>query len=307
MANPLTDAQFVRLLDDRLEKVFRNEFGTLPSIIEKFYDKVKNKKASLEYYSVGSVPDPVAFNGIVEYQGVAPGYHVKITPKEFAGGITIQRRLLDTDRYDVIEELAGGLGEAAKRKMNKIAHEPFIYFDSSALNYMEWEAAEALCANSHATKATGVSTSTGFDNLSTLAFDATNLEAVRLQTIGFKSDIGERYTTNFDTIVHPSNLAEKVWEVMNSQGKWDENTNTANFQRGRWKAIELPLLDDYDTNAWFLIDSKQVKKMLKWHEGIPLEFHNTTDFDTFMRKYISYFVVGWGFRDWRWICGANPS
>jgi hypothetical protein len=50
-----------------------------------------------------------------------------------------------------------------------------------------------------------------------------------------------------------------------------------------------------------------MKKMLKWHEGIPLEFHNTKDFDTFMRKYISYFVVGWGFRDWRWICGANPG
>ena len=244
MSSPLTDKDFVRLLDDRLEKVYVDQYKGLPSIIDKFFDRVKSKKAWMEYFSVGSVPDPEVFNGVVQYQSVSPGYISKITPIEYAGGIVIQRRLIDTARYDVIESRTKGLAIAANRKMNKIAHEPFIYHDSTAFTFLYSEEGVALCSDSHLTKS-GASTSTGFDNLSTLAFDAVNLEAVRIQGVGLKDDIGERFQTNFDTIVHGTNLAEAVWEVMKSEGKVDEMTNNANFQRGRWKSIELPLLDDY--------------------------------------------------------------
>ena len=307
MANPLTDKQFVRLLDDRLTKVNKNEFDGLPMVIDKLYKRMKSKKAWEEFFSVSGIPDPEAFNGVIQYQSAYPGYHTKIEPKEYAGGITIQRRLLDTDRYDVIEGMAKGLGEAANRKMNKIAHEPFLYFDSTAFTYVTSEEGVALCSNSHTTKVPDVSTSTGFDNLSTLAFDATNLEAVRLQSKGFKNDIGERIQTNFDTIIHGSNLAADVWEVLNSEGKTGDNLNNKNFQQGRWKSIELPLLDDTDTNDWFIVDSKKMKEHLMWIDSIPYEFNSTTDFDTFVRKYASYFVVGWGFDEWRWIVGSSVS
>ena len=93
--------------------------------------------------------------------------------------------------------------------------------------------------------------------------------------------------------MYPSTLAESVWEVLNSQNKVDTAENNGNFQRSmRWKAIELPYLDDYDTSDWFLIDSSAMKDSLVWHEGVPLEFASTTDFDTFMRKYADYFVDG---------------
>jgi hypothetical protein len=307
MGNPLTDKQFTRLLDDRLTKVYTNRFKELPLIKDKFYGIVKSKKAWEEYFSVSGIPDPEAFQGIIQYQGVYPGYHTKIEPKEYAGGITVQRRLIDTDRYDVIEKMSKGLAEAANRKMNKIAHEPFLYFDSSAFTFVTSEEGVALCSNSHTTKVPDISTSSGFDNLATLAFDATNLEALRIQSKGFKSDIGERIQTNFDTIVHGTNLAADVWEVLNSQGKTGDNLNNDNFQRGRWKSIELPLLDDTDTNDWFIVDSSAMKDALLWIEAVPIEFNSTTDFDTMMRKYADYFVCGWGFTDWRWIIGSSVS
>jgi hypothetical protein len=307
MSNPLTDKQFVRLLDDRLTKVYKDRYKSLPSIIDKFFKRNKSKKAWEEYFAVGSVPDPELFNGVIQYQGVAPGYHTKITPVEYAGGITVQRRLLDTDRYDVIEGMSKGLATAANRKMNKIAHEVFENFDSTAFSFMTSEEGVALCSNSHLTKAPNVSTASGFDNLSTLAFDAVNLEALRIQATGFRDDIGERIETNFDTIVHGTNLAADVWEVMNSEGKTGDNLNNKNFQRGRWKAIELPMLDDHDTNDWFIVDSSAMKDALIWIDSVPLEFNSTTDFDTLMRKYADYFVVGWGFTDWRWILGSSVS
>lgn len=306
MGNPLTNKEFVRLLDDRLDKVYMDRYKGLPSVKEQMFDVIRSSKAWQEFYSLGGVPDPEAFNGTVQYQSVSPGYWTKIEPIEYAGGLTVQRRLLDTERYDVIEKMTKGLATAANRKMNKIAHEPFIYFDSSAFSFMTSEEGVALCSNSHTTKS-GTSTTTGFDNLATLSLTATNLETLRIQSRGFKDDISERIDTNFDTIIHGTNQSAVVWEILNSTLKHNTANNDANFQKGRWKSIELPLLDDYDTNDWFIVDSGAMKDALKWVEGVPLEFHSTTDFDTFMRKYIDYFVVGWGFTDWRWIIGSSVS
>lgn len=306
MSSPLVDKDFIRLLDDRLEKVFTVGGEELPDIKSKFFKVVNSKKAWLEYFSMGGVPDPAEFHGAVTYQDVSPGYWTKIEPKEYAGGIQITRRLIDTDRYDVIENMAKQLGGAMKRKMNKIAHEPFTYHDSTAFNFMTNEEGVALCSNSHTTKS-GASTSTGFDNYSTLPFSAVNLEAVRVMSLGLRDDIGERFSTNFDTIVHPSNLSEKVWEVTHSTGKVDEMTNNANYQKGRWKSIELPLLDDTDSSDWYIIDSSACKRSLIWDDSIKLEFHSDTDFDSMIRKYISYLVAGWGWIDWRWIIGCAVS
>ena len=307
MANPLTDKQFVRLLDDRLDKVYWGEYGEgLPPIIDSMYNVINDSKAWLEYYQTGDIPDPEEFNGIVQYQSFSPGYHTKIEPKEYAGGLVIQRRLLDTERYDIIENMAKKLGAAAKRKMNKMAHEPFIYADSTAFSFMTSEEGVALCSDSHTTKS-GTSTTSGFDNLTTLAFDAPNLETMRIMGKQLRSDISERIDTNFDTIIHSTALAEDVWNVLNATGQTDSANNDLNFQKGKWKSIELPYLDDFDTNDWFIVDSSKMKEHLKWINSVALEFANIEDFDTLMRKYRDYFVVGLGFTDWRWIIQASAS
>lgn len=305
MGNPLTDMDFVRLLDDRLITVYHDEYDGLPMVIDDLFTRIKDPRAWLEYYSVGSVPDPEEFHGVTQYQSVSPGFWTKITPTEWAGGIIVQRRLLDTDRYDVIESRTKGLARAANRKMNKIAHEPIVYCDSTAFNFMSNEEGVALCSNSHTSKS-GLLT-TGNDNYSTLSFDAVNLEAARVQSLGFRDDIGERIVTNFDTIIYGSNLEEAVWEVVKSEGKVDEMTNNRNFQRGRWKTLYLPLIDDYDTDLWGIADSRMLKESLKWVDSVPLEFNSTTDTDTHMRKYADYFVVGWGWTEWRGILMCKPA
>lgn len=307
MASPLTDKAFLRLLDDRLEKCFTGGFDEIADVRGNFFNVVTGKKAWLEYWEVSDVPDPEQFEGIINYQDIYPGYHYKIEPKEFAGGIMIQRRLIDTDRYDVIEERADGLGRAMKRLQNKHAHHPFIYMSSTAHDFLTAEEGVALCSNSHTTKS-NASTTTGFDNLSTLPFNPTNLEAVRVQANQFKTPIGELFEADFDAIVHPLNLSQDVWEVMNSQGKVGEMTNDANFQRDKWSAYELKLWDQYDTNNWAIVDKGRMKRRgLVWYDSIKPEFSSTTDFDTMIRKYASYGVWGWGWVDWRWICGSVVS
>lgn len=308
MASILTSSNAVKLLDKNVTKFYWDRYNGLPIIIDKIYDRMKSKKAWEEFQAMGSLPDPQLFNGVIQIQNFSMGYHTKVVPLEYGGGFALERRLIDTDQSGLIKKLPQQLATAANRKMNKIAHEPFIYPDSASFTFMTSEEGVALCSNSHTTKTAGISTSTGFDNLATYAFDAANLEALRIQTLGFKDDIGERITTNFDTIIHGPSLAADVWEVLNSSGKTGDNLNNANFQKGKWKTIELPMLDDYSTTGWGIVDSQAMKDSLMWIDAVPLEFNTPPlDYEHMIRKYYDYFVVAWCFTDWRWIAWSDPA
>lgn len=303
-------AEFFRLLDASIDKTYWDRFKELlerKNYVEMLFDKKDSNKLEEQYYEVGAVPNPERFQGRIQYQGVTPGYLTTCKPLEYAGGITIERRLWDTDQSGVIKKMSKGLATAAHRKKMEIAHEPFTSAFSTAYTFMTSEEGVSLCSNSHTTKVPGVSTSAGFDNYSTLSLDAPNLETIRIQSRGFKNDIGKRLDTNFDTIIHGTNLAAEVWEIQNSQLVPGETSNTANFQRGRWKNIELPLLDDTDTNNFFIVDSEMMKECLVWLEGVPLEFNRETDFDSLVRKYADYFVDGWCFTSWRWCLGCEVT
>lgn len=310
MGNPATTAEFFRLLDSSIDKTYWDRFKELTArknYIDMLFDKRKTTKLEEQYYEVGAVPNPERFQGRIQYQGVTPGFLTTCKPLEYAGGITIERRLWDTDQSGVIKQMSKGEATACHRKKMELAHEPFTSAFSTAYNFMTSEEGVALCSNSHLTKVPGVSTSAGFDNYSTLALDAANLETVRIQSRGIKNDIGKRLDTNFDTIVHGTNLAANVWEIQTSQGKLGTGDNDPNFQRGRWKNIELPLLDDNDVDNWFIVDSELMKECLIWLEGVALEFNRATDFDSLIRKYASYFVDGWCFNSWRWLIGCEVA
>jgi hypothetical protein len=307
--SPFTSTQGVRLLDANITKFFWDTYKGLPLIIDKIYDRQKKPNdAWVEFQNVGNLADPMPFNGFIQYQNFNMGYHTKIVPNFYAGGFILEREIMRTDKSGIVKKLPKKLGEAANRKQNKIAHEPFIYPDSATFTFQTSEEGVALCSNSHTTKAPDVSTSVGFDNLSTLAFDAANLEALRIQTLSFRDDIGEQIGTNFDTIIYPSALAEAVWEVTQSPGKTDTANNNLNFQKGRWKTLELPYLDNYSTTGWGIVDSSLMKDCLAWIDFVPLEFNTPPlDYDHMMRKYQDYFACAWGFNDWRWILWSDPA
>ena len=307
--SPLTSAQAVRLLDKNITKFFWDEYKGLDMIIDRLYDRIKSKRAWEEFQSFGSLPDPQLFNGVIQMQNFNMGYHTKVVPLEYAGGFTLERLLLDTDQSGIIKQLPKQLATAANRKMNKIAHEPFIYPDSAAFTFQTSEEGVALASNSHTTKTPDVPTSSGFDNLATYAFDPANLEALRLQGMGFRDDIGERIQMNFDTIIHGSALSGDVQEMLLSSSKsGQDNSGIVNIQKGRWKSIELPMLDDYSPTGWGIVDFKAMKNSLMWVDAAPLEFNTPPlDYDHQMRKYQDYFRVAWGFRDWRWLVWSDPA
>ena len=306
MGNPVISENFIRLLDARLREVSENAWAELPSQKGELYRDVPSDSAWEEFFSVSGVADIPAFNGKLEYLSQSPGYLTRIEPKEYAAGLAFERKFLDDKKYAVMSDQVESLTIAAQRTKAKIEVDPFAYAFSSAFSFMYSEEGVSLCSDSHTTKA-GVSTATGFDNAGTAAMSKTAVAAARLVMLRFKNDIGERIVTNPDTIVCGESLADTAGEIVGSEKDPTSANNTKNMQYQRFKVLVLPRLDDYDSNNWYLVDSRQMKKDLLWIDRIVKETKMTVDFETFMAKWSIYFRCGNGFKDWRWVFGQNVT
>lgn len=313
MGNPLTSGQFIRLLDDRLREVMVDVWKDIPSMKDQFFGTITSDKAWEEFYGVGAVPDIPTFTGQLEYLSVAPGYYTRIEPKEFAGGIQIERKLIDDDRYDVIKSRQNGLAEAYARVEEKYGASAFGYAFSTAFTFMSNEEGVSLCSSSHSNKS-GASTSTGFDNSGTSALSKTSIGATRILMKQFRNDIGARISVEPDTILVPDNLYDTACEAVgyNDAGASsaldpDSGNNKINAQYKRWKVIAYPRLDDYDTNNWFMIDSKRMKEFMLWINRVSPESNTQVDFETLMFKQSIYGRYGYGWTDWRFLYGHTVS
>lgn len=307
MANPLNSAQFVRLLDKRLTKVFDGVTAKeLPPMIDQLYTRTSSSTAWQEYWGIGALGDIPEFNGALTYLTMHPGYYTKIEPKEYAAGIQFERKLLADKQYGVLDDRAGKLTKSAMRTMDKLAVRPFAYAFSNAFDFMTSEEGVSLCSDSHTTKS-GVSTTSGFDNAGTSALSKTSLAATRILMRKYVDDIGNRLEINPDMLLVPDNLYDTAMEIVGSDLDPTSANNTKNMMKDRFKVVPYMRLDDYDTNNWFMIDSSMMKEHLLWIDREKPSNSTTVDFETFILKYAVYFRVGNGFTDWRWIAGHQVS
>jgi hypothetical protein len=306
MGNPVISENFIRLLDTRLKEVSDKAWDEIPSQKGDLYRDVPSDSAWEEFFSVSGVGDVPAFNGKIDYLSMNPGYLTRIEPKEYAAGLAFERKFLDDKKYSVMSDQVEQLTIAAQRTKAKMEVDPFAYAFSTAFNFMYSEEGVSLCSDSHTTKA-GVSTANGFDNSGTSAFSKTAVAATRLAMLRFRNDIGERIVVNPDTIICGESLADTVYEMVGTPAGYETAYQNKNMEANRYKVLVLKRLDDYDTNNWFMADSRQMKKHLMWIDRVSKETNMTFDFDTFMTKWSIYFRCGNGFKDWRWVFGHNVS
>lgn len=303
MANPMSSAQFVRLLDRRLREVAENtieELHKTESMIDTLYRVIPSDSAWEEFFEVGALPDIVAFSGKLEYLSASAGYYTKIEPKEFAGGTILERKLIDDKKYPVLDDRAKMLAESDHRVREKYAARPFNYATSSAFDFMTKEEGVSLASTAHTTKS-GTSTSSGFSNSGTSALSKAAVASTRISMRKFKNDISERIIINPDTLIVPDALADTAMEIVGSDKDPTSANNAINPQYKRFKIITYMRLDDTDTNNWGMVDSKLMKKFLIWINRLGPEFNNTADFETYSIKNSVYDRFANGHLDWRWI------
>lgn len=247
-----TSSKFARLLDTRLREVAesRKEYMDLRSMLSRIYRMESSDSALEEFYEVGGVPDIAEFTGAINYLSVAPGYYKKIEHREYAGGLQIERKLLDDKKYAVLESRAEELMASAMRVREKKGARLLQYAFSTAFDYETSEEGVALCSNSHSTKS-GVSTTTGFDNLNTTALSPTAVATARLNMRRFKTDIGERFEVSDNlALIVPDALADTAEQIVRTPKSLQTSDGDVNMQYGRYEVINYVRLDDVDTNNW---------------------------------------------------------
>lgn len=307
MGNPLDSSSYVRLMDKRLREVSENRYAELPKMRDTFFNVVNSDSAWEEFYSIGALPDIPEFTGKLTYLGISPGYHVKIEPKEFAGGVQSERKLHDDKKYPVLDNIARNLGESCDRVQEKSAVRLFTNSNSVAFDFMANEEGVSLCSSSHTTKS-GTSTTTGFDNSGTSALSKTSVAATRIAMRQFRNDISERIEAGTKlALVVPTNLLDTAREITETPKGLDTVEGNINPLYNALQVIEYPRLDDTDSNNWWMVDFDKIKEAFVWLSRIMPEFKNVVDFETFTMKHSAYMRFAWGWKEWRTIYGQFVS
>jgi len=295
----LTQANWPSVVQRDLSEVFveqYRDFDSLLPMIFRFVDATQGTEYDLEAGDIGSVP---VYQGQITYDESKEGYKKSVTETEYALGLKVQRKLLRNDLYDVVRTQVGLLAQAFRQKKEEIGAS--IFNNAFNTTHTVGDTLQ-LCSTAHTSNNGGANQG----NMGTSAFSAANVEATRILMVKFKTNRDNIRTAAPDMLLVPTDLHEKAWEILNSYGKPDTAMNNRNFHVGRYK---LAVWDNFltDSNNWFMIDSRLMKRVLKFRQWEPTQFFRTGEFDTITQKFAGYMSNGVSAVDWRFVYGHEVS
>jgi hypothetical protein len=303
MATPMTSTAHSDVLDRRFSGIFDDTYKSLDEMRPLFFNVAQARKGADEKMSqLGELGDMQPFDGQFEYDAAYQGYDVTATHKEWGLGMQVKNTLIDDDLFNVMDRQPAKLARAASRTLEN--HSSRILTMAFSLDNLFYSHSEGvpLCSNSHTTTS-GASTATGFDNLGTAALSATAVASNRIQMRGFRGDRGQRINVMPNELWISPDLYETAYEIVSSLGKVNTADNNANVHYGQYTIYEWNYMSS--ATDWFMTDSMARKENALWFNRKPVDFANTTEFETLVRKWRVYARYSYMWVDWRWIMGND--
>lgn len=235
----------------------------------------------------GTVPE---YNGAIEYADMDPLDRATYQHKEYVDGIVIPRKLIDDDEMNVIGDLVREHADGYTRTI--AVHMASVFNNAFSSSYTGPDG-KALCATNHSS-----GTKPSFNNKGTSALTHDNLVTARATMRQWKDEGGNVLVVNPDTLIVPVGLEATAEEIVQSTLRSDNANNATNTNRRIGLVVE-PLLTD--TNNWFLVDSNQARRYLRWFWRARPEYNTdpASDFNLGMRMrgYMRY-SFGWDVHTW---------
>jgi len=299
----MTKEGWAAALEPGIREWFFLGAGRRSSLLDMQYDVMGSSKSSEHMKAIGAVsPDAwehYSKTGIVPTVDMSAGYQKTFTHTTYLVELPIQQELIEDNQYTGIIDAAGALGDSAMLKREVDRASVFNNGFSSAFLGAD---GVALFSDSHPN---GPETSGVQDNNFALALTRDNVRTIREAMQAFKDDKGNLIAVTPDTLIVPPGLEDDALIIAQSILDPTSGNNAINAQRGRWK-VEV---DHYltDSNAWFMVDSIKRKQNLKWFNRIPMD----VVLDRVEKRAFAFFNArmrySYGWRDWRWAAGSNPS
>jgi len=301
--------QWAELLEPGLRSIFYLTFNELaaPSRIPVLFNMMNSAQANEYFLGVGGMSDWQQYKGAIEYDDPEQGYKTTLTHKEYVKGFKVERKLVADDLYNVINARPRQLAMSANRTREK--HAASVFNNAFSTSYQGGDA-KPLCESAgHPYSPSNASTQT---NEGTYALTHDNVVTVRRLMREFKDDRGEIVAVNPDLLLVPPELEETALKIVSTmqsgRPQIPDQTDYAESLVGRigMKYVVWDYLTD--DNAWFMLDSQLAKIHLLWLDREALEFamDPTSDF-RLEARYRGYMRYSYGWSDWRWVYGNNPS
>jgi phage major head subunit gpT-like protein len=302
MPTPINSEHFSRILEPGLRAVFmlQREAVIAASPLARFFNVVTSNRSFEQMQGVGGMGDVPAYNGTIAYDSFNLGYQSTFTHVEYALGIQVERKLVDDDLYNVINQRASMLGMSFGRTREKNAAS--LFNNAFSASYLGSDG-KALCATDHPYSAYNA---TAQGNKGTSALTHDTLIATRKLMRAFKDDRGELVTVMPDTLVVPPQLEDTAQVILNSINKSGTANNDVNVNKGGYNLVVWDYLTD--SNNWFLCDSAMMKQHCWWFTRVPVEFalDPSGDYDL-VARYRGYERYSFGFTDWRCCYGHEVT
>lgn len=298
-------ANWVNLCLTDVRKWFTESKDDFESMIPMLYatdTSDKQEEYDMTYTGIGNFKP---FAGTAHKDFMTEEYKKTYDFPEYMDSIDIARKLWDDRRDRTLMNMAQDFALAANRTKEAHGAEIFNLAFTAAGTYdgggsTAGPDTKALCANDHTSKADAAYAG---DNLMTSAFSAENVELDRQAFFNITDGRGNRTYSRLDTLLVPRALEEDAWTLINTTGKTETAENNRNFHEGRYK---LAVWDELtDSNNWFSIDSRKMKRYLWWINRVALENYDKFDEDIQTLTFGAYMRYGLGFSDWRWLVGHN--
>ena len=306
------EANFGKLLEPGLRKIFFETYDELPEQYSQIYNMNTSDKAVEHDWGMGAFGDwteRASQFDTVAYKTLSPGLDRRYVHSAFTQGFMVTREMYDDEMYRQMEKLPKALARAGRVKVEKDAMTPLIKGFNKATNPIY--DGEALFSVAHPllemdyvanpTAPKGI-------NLATGALNDANLKngiQIMRETV---DEVGNLAQFKADRLIIPPALEDTAIRLLKStQIAGGELNDTNKFLNSY--GINVVVMDYLSESAggsdthWFLQDSSRHELNFFWR--IRPEFEWDKDFDTYVAKYKGYMRYSYGVSDWRGFVGSS--
>lgn len=293
---------WANLLLPALKKVFfYNMNERMQSVIPLLFNVQTADRDNEKTLGVSGIEEVPEYTGAIEYADYNQQYLKTFEFPEYALGVSVERKLYDDEKYNIMNQQVAQLGFAFARTKEK--HGASVFNNAFSTSYLGTDG-KALCATDHPL---GSHNATAGSNKGTSELSVASVISTYEAMLTTKNPNGGIHDVIPDTIIVPPTLAAKAYEIVNSTLKPDTANNNANFVQGQgmqvivWNRLT-------DTNNWFMLDRQLAMMHLHWFNRVEPEFElRPTSMYDLKAEYRGYARWGYGFDDWRFIYGHAVS
>lgn len=288
-------------LDPVLSEIFFQKYRqNTPMLLGKIFGVRNSTKAKETHGRVGSFGDPKPWEGQVHYDDAAPDYEIEWQHTTLTNGFKVEKEYLEDAQYDGIFTNAANLGQAFNRKVVK--DEASVFNNAfTAGDYAGYDGV-ALCSASHPLSKSDATAKSNY--FGTGALTETNLENAIQQLEGLGDDRGEETAAMATHLVVGRQMRMTALKLTGSTLEPESGNNAVNTHTSLTPIVH-PLISG---KKWFVVDGPMAMMQMIWYWRIQAYFDVDDDkATTLVRSFFGRMRYSYGWQDFRWVVGSNPS